>query len=71
MLNIPANANAKERGIQNHFSLVVPEIKAAVAKLKPTVSRPPTPPKSAATANGRSTSTIPISLRRIYGVQAG
>src|SRR5438270_1540598 len=29
---------------------------------KPTVSRPPTPPKSAATANGRSTSTIPISL---------
>jgi len=34
MLNIPANANAKERGIQNHFSLVVPEIKAAVTKLK-------------------------------------
>ena len=34
MLNIPANANARERGIQNHFSLVVPEIKAAVAKLK-------------------------------------
>ena len=34
MLNIPANANAKERGIQNHFSLVIPEIKAAVAKLK-------------------------------------
>lgn len=34
MLNIPANADAKERGIQNHFSLVVPEIKAAVAKLK-------------------------------------
>jgi hypothetical protein len=32
--NIPPNANAKERGIQNHFSLVVPEIKAAVAKLK-------------------------------------
>jgi len=34
MLNIPGNANAKERGIQNHFSLIVPEIKAAVAKLK-------------------------------------
>jgi hypothetical protein len=34
MLNIPANADTKERGIQNHFSLVVPEIKAAVAKLK-------------------------------------
>src|SRR5271165_6349289 len=29
---------------------------------KPTVSRPPTRPKSAATANGPSTSTIPISL---------
>src|SRR5580693_2740295 len=34
MLNIPADAAAKERGIQNHFSLVVPEIKGAVAKLK-------------------------------------
>lgn len=34
MLNVPANADAKERGIQNHFSLAVKDINATVAKLK-------------------------------------
>ncbi len=33
MLNIPANADKKERGIQNHFSLGVPEIKLAQERL--------------------------------------
>jgi catechol 2,3-dioxygenase-like lactoylglutathione lyase family enzyme len=34
MLNAPAAADAKERGIQNHFSLVVEQIKPAVARLR-------------------------------------
>jgi catechol 2,3-dioxygenase-like lactoylglutathione lyase family enzyme len=34
MLNIPANADKKERGIQNHFSLGVMEIKPAYARLR-------------------------------------
>lgn len=33
MLNIPANADKKERGIQNHFSLGVVEIKSAQERL--------------------------------------
>lgn len=34
MLNIPVNASHRELGIQNHFSLGVSDIKAAVAKLR-------------------------------------
>ena len=34
MLNIPANADGKERGIQNHFSLGVLEVKSTFARLK-------------------------------------
>jgi catechol 2,3-dioxygenase-like lactoylglutathione lyase family enzyme len=34
MLNIPANAGHRELGVQNHFSLGVPDIKAAEAKLR-------------------------------------
>jgi catechol 2,3-dioxygenase-like lactoylglutathione lyase family enzyme len=34
MLNIPANADHAELGVQNHFSLGVPDIKAATAKLR-------------------------------------
>jgi catechol 2,3-dioxygenase-like lactoylglutathione lyase family enzyme len=34
MLNIPLNAGHRELGIQNHFSLGVSDIKAAVAKLR-------------------------------------
>ena len=34
MLNIPANADKKERGIQNHFSLGVLEIKPAYNRLR-------------------------------------
>jgi len=34
MLNIPANADKKERGIQNHFSLGVLEIKPAYTRLR-------------------------------------
>lgn len=34
MLNIPATADHKELGIQNHFSLGVPDISAAEAKLR-------------------------------------
>jgi len=33
MLNIPSNAGQKERGIQNHFSFAVEQIKPAVARL--------------------------------------
>ena len=34
MLNIPANADKKERGVQNHFSVGVPEIKSAYTRLR-------------------------------------
>lgn len=34
MLNIPATADHKELGVQNHFSLGVPDIRAAEAKLR-------------------------------------
>jgi catechol 2,3-dioxygenase-like lactoylglutathione lyase family enzyme len=34
MLNIPANADHNERGIQNHFSFAVEQIKPAVAHLR-------------------------------------
>ena len=34
MLNIPSNADHKERGIQNHFSFAVEQIKPAVALLR-------------------------------------
>lgn len=34
MLNIPAGADKKELGVQNHFSLGVPDIHAAEAKIK-------------------------------------
>jgi len=34
MLNIPVNADQKERGIQNHFSLGVLDIKSAFARLR-------------------------------------
>jgi catechol 2,3-dioxygenase-like lactoylglutathione lyase family enzyme len=34
MLNIPASADKKELGVQNHFSLGVPDIHAAEAKIK-------------------------------------
>jgi catechol 2,3-dioxygenase-like lactoylglutathione lyase family enzyme len=34
MLNIPSNANHDERGIQNHFSFAVEQIKPAVARLR-------------------------------------
>jgi catechol 2,3-dioxygenase-like lactoylglutathione lyase family enzyme len=34
MLNIPANADHKERGVQNHFSLGVPSTKSAFERLK-------------------------------------
>jgi catechol 2,3-dioxygenase-like lactoylglutathione lyase family enzyme len=34
MLNIPSNADHKERGIQNHFSFAVEQIKPAVARLR-------------------------------------
>lgn len=33
MLNIPANADAKERGVQNHFSLGVDKIQSAASQL--------------------------------------
>jgi catechol 2,3-dioxygenase-like lactoylglutathione lyase family enzyme len=34
MLNIPANADAKERGVQNHFSLGVEKIQSAASQLR-------------------------------------
>jgi catechol 2,3-dioxygenase-like lactoylglutathione lyase family enzyme len=34
MLNIPSNADHSERGIQNHFSFAVQQIKPAVARLR-------------------------------------
>src|SRR5262249_11396800 len=34
MLNIPADADKKERGVQNHFSLGVMEIKPAYTRLR-------------------------------------
>jgi len=34
MLNIPSNANKQERGVQNHFSLVVEKIQPAAARLR-------------------------------------
>jgi catechol 2,3-dioxygenase-like lactoylglutathione lyase family enzyme len=34
MLNIPANADHRERGVQNHFSLGVPNMKAAFERLR-------------------------------------
>jgi len=34
MLNIPTNADKKERGVQNHFSVGVPEIKSTYTRLR-------------------------------------
>jgi len=34
MLNIPANADHRERGVQNHFSLGVPSMKSAFERLR-------------------------------------
>jgi catechol 2,3-dioxygenase-like lactoylglutathione lyase family enzyme len=34
MLNIPANANKQERGVQNHFSLAVDKIQSAAVRLR-------------------------------------
>ncbi len=51
MLNIPPRADKQERGIQNHFSLGVPNIKSTFERLKVH--------GLTATANGRSTSTTP------------
>ena len=66
MLNIPANADHQELGVQNHFCLGVPNMQKALDQLAcqrlglPIPSLPTTNPKSAATASGNSTFSIPI-----------
>jgi len=66
MLNIPANADHQELGVQNHFCLGVRNMQEAIEELHknglaPTANSPTTSPKSAATASGNTTSTIPTS----------
>ncbi len=60
MLNIPANADHKEMGEQNHFSLGVKDADVAAAELKSEAGRNSMGPKSGATARTASMRTIPM-----------
>ena len=58
MLNIPANADHKELGVQNHFSFGVKNVHDAAAQFVPTDCKPSMARRSAAMAKTAWTRTI-------------